>query len=109
ARFRVLGWMYVIPLLLFVTAKGRYYYLAPAYPMLFAAGSLWGEQWLASLRRPWAVAVRSLAWGVLVVDIAISVAFTLPIAPVNSAWWKVENKVNGDLREELGWTELVET
>jgi 4-amino-4-deoxy-L-arabinose transferase-like glycosyltransferase len=32
ARYRVLGWMYVIPLLLFVIAKGRSYYLAPAYP-----------------------------------------------------------------------------
>ena len=46
--FRVLGWMYVVPLILFVVAKGRDYYLAPAYPMLMAAGAVWGESWVAS-------------------------------------------------------------
>ena len=40
-RFRMLGWMYLIPLTLFVIAKGRAYYLAAAYPMLYAAGSVW--------------------------------------------------------------------
>lgn len=110
ARYRVLGWMYVIPLLLFVIAKGRGYYLAPAYPMLFAAGGVWGEQWLDSLRRARAAAaVRRFACAVLVSDIVIVAAVTLPIPPVNSAWWKVENKINRDLREEIGWPELVET
>lgn len=109
ARYRALGWMYVVPLLLFVIAKGRGYYLAPAYPMLFAGGSVWGEAWLRSLRRVWALAVRGLAWAALMFDIAIAVSFTLPLVPVNSAWWKVESKVNGDLREEIGWPELVET
>lgn len=109
ARFRVLGWMYLIPLLLFVIAKGRGYYLAPAYPMLFAAGSVWGEQWLTSLRRPWAPAARGSAWAALMADVVIAVAFTLPLAPVNSAWWRVANGNNGDLREEIGWPELVET
>jgi len=35
-RFRMLGWMYLIPLALFVVAKGRFYYLAAAYPMLYS-------------------------------------------------------------------------
>jgi 4-amino-4-deoxy-L-arabinose transferase-like glycosyltransferase len=43
-RFRMLGWMYVVPLVLFVLAKGRGYYLGAAYPMLYAAGAVWGEQ-----------------------------------------------------------------
>ena len=46
-RFQALGWMYVVPLVLFVVAKGRGYYLGPAYPMLYAAGSVWGEVRLA--------------------------------------------------------------
>lgn len=108
-RFRVLGWMYVVPLLLFVMAKGRGYYLAAAYPMLYAAGSVWGERWLASLRLRWAAGVRALAWTALIADIVIVAALTLPLAPVNSRWWKVESKINGDLREEIGWPELVET
>src|SRR6266404_9263352 len=40
-RFRMLGWMYLTPLAIFVIAKGRAYYLAAAYPMLYAAGSVW--------------------------------------------------------------------
>jgi len=108
-RFRVLGWMYAVPLLLFVIAKGRGYYLAAAYPMLYAGGSVWGERWLVSLRRPWNVLVRALAWTALIADVAIAVAFTLPVAPINSPWWKIAVKVQGDYREEIGWPELVET
>lgn len=108
-RFRVLGWMYVVPLLLFIIVKGRSYYLAGAYPMLYAAGSTWGEQWLSSLRRGWAIAVRAFVWSALLVDIVVVVAVALPMAPVNSKWWTVAVNVNGDLCEELGWPELVET
>lgn len=108
-RFRMLGWMYVVPLLLFIIAKGRAYYLAGAYPMLYATGSVWGEQWLASLRGSWRLAVRAVAWTALVADIAIAVSLTLPVAPVNSAWFKRAAKVQGDFVEELGWPELVQT
>jgi 4-amino-4-deoxy-L-arabinose transferase-like glycosyltransferase len=33
ARYRMLGWMYVIPFVLFLVTQGRSYYLAPAYPL----------------------------------------------------------------------------
>jgi len=108
-RFRMLGWMYVVPLLLFVIAKGRGYYLAAAYPMLYAAGSVWGDEWLASLRRGWAGAIRALAWTALATNIVVFAAVALPIAPVNSRWWKAAIKTNGDFPEEIGWPELVET
>ncbi|HYL12359.1 MAG TPA: glycosyltransferase family 39 protein [Terriglobales bacterium] len=109
-RYRMLGWMYVVPLLLFVIAKGREYYVAPAYPMLYAAGSVRAEAWLESLGPPWAGILRPSVWTALVVDIAIAAALTLPLAPVNSAWFKMANEVNGDFqREEIGWPELVET
>ena len=107
-RFRTLGWMYLVPLLLFFLAQGRAYYLAAAYPMLYAAGSVWGEQWLATLRRSRAHIVRILAWTALLADIALVSVIFLPIAPVNSAQWRFASKINGDLREELGWPELVE-
>ena len=44
--FRMIGWMYVVPLVLFLMVKGRDYYMVPAYPMLLAAGAVWGESWL---------------------------------------------------------------
>ena len=43
-RFRTIGWMYIVPLVLFTIAKGRSYYLAATYPMLYAGGSVWGGQ-----------------------------------------------------------------
>jgi hypothetical protein len=106
-RFRVLGWMYVVPLLLFVIAKGRGYYLAAAYPMLYAAGAVLLEQWLASLRRP--TIARAIVWTALVADMAVAAAIMLPIESVNSTWWNLAVKLNEDFREEIGWPELVET
>ena len=108
-RFRMLGWMYIVPLVLFVVAKGRGYYLGAAYPMLYAAGAVWGEQLLKSLSRGWAMAVRGLVWIALAANVAVFSAFMLPIAPVKSALWKRAVKVQGDFREEVGWPELTLT
>ena len=102
--------MYVVPLLMFVVAKGRDYYLAPTYPMLYAAGSVVAEAWLESVRSRRGRILRSLLWTVLVVDIAFAAAFALPLTPINSAWFKMASKVNGDFQcEPIGWPELVET
>ena len=106
---RAIGWMFVVPLALFVILKGRVYYFAAAYPMVYAAGSVWGESWLSSLNRGWATALRAVALLVLAVDIAIAAALTLPLAPIHSKWWHVSSKVQGDFVEEIGWPELVET
>ena len=108
-RYRLLGWMYVVPLLLFVVAQGRAYYLAAAYPMLYAAGAVWGESRLGSLRRPSTGAVLRTVSAVLIADMFVAAAITLPIAPVNSTWWKAAIKLNEDFPEEIGWPELVET
>ncbi len=108
-HFRMLGWMYIVPLVLFVVAKGRGYYLAAAYPMLYAAGAVWGEQLLKSLRRSWATGLRSLVWIALAADVVILSAFMLPIFPIKSPMWKRAVKIQGDFREEVGWPELTET
>ena len=108
-RFRALGWMYIITLLLFFIAQGRGYYMAAAYPMLYAAGSVWGEHKVTLLGRRWAGVARSLAWTALAANIVIAAALLLPLAPVNSGWWKIAIRIHGDFREEIGWPELVET
>jgi 4-amino-4-deoxy-L-arabinose transferase-like glycosyltransferase len=108
-RLRPIGWMFVVPLALLVILKGRVYYFAAAYPMVYAAGSVWGERWLASLNRGWAAVLRAVALLVLTADIAISATLVLPLAPVHSKWWDVASKVQGDFVEEIGWPELVET
>jgi 4-amino-4-deoxy-L-arabinose transferase-like glycosyltransferase len=108
-RLRAIGWMFIVPLVLFVILKGRVYYFAAAYPMVYAAGSVWGESWLSSLNRGWATLLRAGALLVLAADIAMAAMLTLPLAPIPSKWWDVSSKVQGDFVEEIGWPELVET
>lgn len=40
-RYRVLAWTYVIVLATFIWLQAKDYYVAPIYPMLFAAGAIW--------------------------------------------------------------------
>ncbi|SFS16893.1 Dolichyl-phosphate-mannose-protein mannosyltransferase [Dyella sp. OK004] len=105
-RYRMLAWMYVVPLLLFLFAQGRFYYTCGAYPMLLAMGSVVGEQWLRALRPAWRVGVTTLVFaGVF----AIGIYATLRIVPIASSGplrdFALQN--NGDLREEIGWDEIV--
>ena len=108
-RYRPLGWMYVVPLLAFLGAKGRGYYLAPAYPMLLAAGAVWGEQWMSSLSAQSALTVRHIAWRALGWGGVIMAAITLRLAPLNSAWWRLADRMNGVFDYEIGYREMVAT
>jgi hypothetical protein len=108
-RFRMLGWMYLIPLALFMIAKGRAYYLAAAYPMLYAAGSVWAEQSLSRIGSLAGNLIRLLVWVVLIADAALMASITLPISAADSPWATRAMKINGDFCEEIGWPELVET
>jgi hypothetical protein len=107
-RYRMLGWMYVVPLALFVFGKGRGYYMAAAYPMLFAMGAVAGEQWMASLKRGWRLAVEGVLFPGLGVGAAIVYALLVPLAS-SGPLREFALKNNGDLREEIGWDELVRT
>jgi hypothetical protein len=107
-RFRMIGWMFVVTLILFTMARGRWYYMGPAYHMLYAAGAVWGERWLATMQPGRAMAIRRLVWAALAFELALTTAFWLPLAPLNSRWWAMTNKVQGDFREQLGWEELVQ-
>ena len=108
-RFRMLGWMYVIPLVALFAARGRDYYMAPAYAMMLAAGAVWGEQWVQSLSERTARAVRRETWRALIIGGLIGAALTLPIAPLGSVWWRIADGANGNFNMEVGWTDLAET
>jgi len=105
-RYRMLAWMYAIPLALFVIAKARFYYLGAAYPALIAMGAVAGERWTGRIARGWRVTVESLlftglaAYGLLFIAIVVPVASSGPLRA-----FALKN--NGDLREEIGWHDLV--
>jgi hypothetical protein len=105
-RYRLLGWLYVTEFALFFFAKGRGYYLAPAYPMLFAGGSVWWQGWLSSLSKRWSRVAQGVTFAAVAVGGVLACAFIVPINPVISAD-NFEIRNNGDLREEIGWTDLV--
>ena len=107
-RYRTIAWLYVIPLVLFMAAKGRDYYLAPAYPMLLAMGSVAAERWLAH-RSQWQRRAISFAYYTGVIGIGLfAMAFIVPLQS-DGPLKRFSLERNGDLREEFGWTELAAT
>ena len=120
--YRALGWIYVIVFVLFMVQNARFYFLAPAYPMLFAAGAVVFERFLA--RRGWNwpkpayVAVLAIS-GIVVAPITV-----LPVLPVETlarvtgsaggdAGVQVETREVGQLpqnfADRFGWENLVAT
>ena len=109
-RYRPIGWMFVVPFVLFMIGKGRGYYMAPGYPMLLAAGAVWGERWVASLSSRRAVLIRRITWVAFAIGALVAAAQVLPIAPPGSWWWQFADKANGgNFNEEIGWPELVQS
>lgn len=107
-RYRMLGWMFVIPVALFCFVKGRGYYTAGAYPMLLAMGAAGCERWLASLPRLARRSIEVVFFAGLAVCGAFFIAIIVPLAP-SGPLRDFALKNNGDLREEIGWNELVHT
>jgi hypothetical protein len=105
-RFRVLAAMAIVPFFLFAIAHGRGYYLAPVYPMLFAAGS-------AELQRAlerFSHVGRRVAYAAIAVVLTCGSAIALLILPLGAPGTRLFRRavqVNGDLVEEIGWPELV--
>jgi hypothetical protein len=107
-HYRMLAWMYLIPLALFWVAKGRDYYLAAAYPMLLAMGVVAGERWLASLPKLGRRTIEAIFFTGLTVCGAYIFARVIPVAS-SGPLRDFALKNNSDLREEIGWDELVKT
>ncbi len=108
-RYRMLGWMYVFAFAALFAARGRDYYLAPAYPMLLAAGAVWGERWVSSLSERAARIARRVAWRSMLVSGCITAALTMPVAPLGSAWWRIADAANGNFNMEVGWPDIAAT
>lgn len=105
-RYRMLAWMYATPLLLFMLLQGRFYYVSAAYPMLLAMGSVMGERWLRTVRQPWRAATATLMFsGVAAIGIYAAM-IVVPMA-ASGPLRDFALKRNNDLREKVGWDELV--
>jgi 4-amino-4-deoxy-L-arabinose transferase-like glycosyltransferase len=105
--YRLLGWAFLVPLALFIIAKGRSYYMAPAYTMLLAAGAVVEERWISSLADRWIRVWRVGTFALLGLGAVLVIPVTTPIAPINSWVWNMATKLNADFKDEIGWPELV--
>jgi len=120
APVRALGWAYVAVFVLFVTQRAKPYYLAPIYPLLFAAGAVAMESVCA--RRGWRWALPAFTATVVAVGV-LTVPMAVPVLPVETfiAYQhaigigppQMERNRPGALPQVFadmhGWTELVET
>lgn len=105
-RYRMLAWMYVVPLTLFMVGKGRDYYLAAAYPMLMAMGAVMAERWLSSMSKLRRVAITTAFFTLVSLMGLYACAILVPLAS-GGPLKKFALAKNGDLREEIGWDDLV--
>jgi Dolichyl-phosphate-mannose-protein mannosyltransferase len=115
---RFLGWTYVFVLVQMLLLKGRIYYLAPIYPMLFAGGAVWIESRIEERNWEWA---RQAILIPLAVGGIVAAPLALPILPVAGAaaysnFWdihkvRVENYDSGRLpqffADMFGWPNQV--
>jgi Dolichyl-phosphate-mannose-protein mannosyltransferase len=118
--YRFLGWTYVLILLQMLVLKGRIYYVAPIYPMLFAAGAVWIERRIDERNWEWA---RQAILIPLAVGGIVAAPLAAPILPVAAAaaysnFWdihevRVENYDSGPLpqffADMFGWPNQVKT
>ncbi|MGA7382184.1 MAG: glycosyltransferase family 39 protein [Terriglobales bacterium] len=117
--FRFLGWAYLVFLAEMIVLHGKMYYVAPVYPIMFAAGAVWIEH--ATERKLWIWTKPALALGI----IAISGIYAPTIVPILSVphflayehklgieQQKFENQPQGVLpqiyADMFGWEEIAQ-
>ncbi len=106
-RHRPLAIAGVITFFLFLVLAGKPYYVAPLYPLVFAAGGAAVGRWGNDPKRA-AGTSRALVPAVIAAAVAnLAVAsFFLPLIPVED-WPARQSKVpNNDVAEMVGWPEL---
>ena len=114
-QYRALGIIYVSVLVVMLITKGKIYYLAPAYPALFAAGAVAVERFS---QRPMGVWFRPAVIALLAVGGALFMPLSLPmldiertdryIKAVTMGLIKNAFELTGDLHAQFGWPELVD-
>lgn len=119
-RTRVLGWTFVVISLCMVVLHGRIYYMAPAYPMLFAAGAIVFQNWVEL--RSWNWLKPTYFAGLLVTGALLAPFGYFPVLTVDQyiAYSKfthlnppkIENHSEGPLpqlyADQFGWKEMTQ-
>jgi hypothetical protein len=115
--YQALGWSYLITLTAFIVLKGKNYYLAPIYPVLFAAGAVALES--AISRMKWLqgmILIILLAAGAILAPIVLPVLSIegflryqahLPFALPRSEHQHMAAALPQHYADQFGWEEMV--
>lgn len=76
--YRALGWAYVLLYIIFTLLNAKSYFLAPAYPMLYAAGAIVIERAASKPKRAW---LRPAYVAVLVISGLFFAPLAMPVLP----------------------------
>lgn len=119
--YRLLGWSYLIAFTVFVVLHGKNYYLAPIYPMLFAAGAIAIESGIEKIHQGWlkpALVTVLLAGGAWLAPIVVPVlSVDHFIAYMNKLPFKLPRSEHSHERavlpqhyaDQFGWEEIAAT
>jgi Dolichyl-phosphate-mannose-protein mannosyltransferase len=120
--YRMLGWIYVILFAIFLIQNARFYFLAPAYPMLFAAGATAIERFVT--RRNWTWIKPAYVVVLAVSGIVVAPLTVVPVLPVETlaritgaaggdAGVQIETREVGQLpqnfADRFGWKNMTAT
>jgi Dolichyl-phosphate-mannose-protein mannosyltransferase len=117
-NYRLFGWAYLVSFIAFVVLKGKNYYLAPIYPMFFAAGSIVISAGIEWTRQSWlkpVLIILLLAGGawlapvvvpVFSVDRFISYMNTLPFKLPRSEHSHERAVLPQHYADQFGWEEM---
>lgn len=103
-KYRLLVWIYFIPLVIFLLMRGKSYYLGSAYPVLLAAGSVILEIILLRKQMNW---LKYAIIGLLLVISVITSPLWLPVLSIEKMKKLGIADLRYDYREMIGWPELV--
>jgi len=104
--YRALGWAYLVLLVVFAASASKFYFLAPAYPMLYAAGARW---WEPRLHRGWGRRLWPAYAGLVALSGAVIGLVLLPALPLPTYVRLTDGGLPQPIGDRVGWPELLAT
>jgi len=118
--YRALGWSCIVTFLVIFFVNPRVYYLWPAFPVLFAGGSVLWESWLAAPRLRWikfAYPALMILMGAVLAPVSLPIlppetyirySTALHLQPPAIEKWKL-GPLPQIFASQFGWPEMVDT
>ena len=104
--YRALGLVYIVLFVVFALLNSKFYFLAPAYPMLFAAGSVAAERFFGRRGR-WRLSLPAYAAVLAISGVLVAPITVLPVLPVETLA-RITGSLGGDAGVEAETREVAQ-